>query len=45
MDFADATLLVLAEELNTELIFTVDRDFDIYRIRGRKRFRIFPESR
>jgi len=43
MDFADSTLVVLAEELNTDLIFTVDRDFCIYRIRGRKRFRILPE--
>jgi predicted nucleic acid-binding protein len=42
MDFADATLVVLAEELNTDLIFTVDRDFRVYRIRGRKPFRLFP---
>ena len=42
-DFADATLVVIAEELNTDLVFTVDRDFDVYRIRGRKRFRIHPE--
>jgi len=42
MDFADATLVVLAEELNTDLIFTVDRDFTIYRIRGRKHFRVVP---
>jgi predicted nucleic acid-binding protein len=43
MDFADATLVVLAEELGTDLVFTVDQDFHIYRIQGRKRFRIFPE--
>ena len=43
MDFADATLVVLAEELNTDLVFTVDRDFKIYRIRSRKHFRIVPE--
>jgi len=42
MDFADATLVVLAEELNTDIIFTVDSDFEVYRIRGRKRFRLFP---
>ena len=43
MDYADATLVVLAEELNTDLIFTTDnRDFSAYRIRGRKRFRIKP---
>jgi len=43
MDFADATLVVLAEELDTDLIFTVDRGFRVYRIRGRKHFRLFPD--
>ena len=43
MDFADSTLVVLAEELNADLVFTVDRDFLVYRIRGRKKFRIVPE--
>ena len=42
MDFADATLVVLAEELNTDLVFTADQDFGIYRIRGRKQFQIVP---
>ena len=42
MDFADATLVVLAEELNTDLVFTFDRDFRVYRIRGRKHFRVLP---
>jgi predicted nucleic acid-binding protein len=42
MDYADATLVVLAEELNTDVIFTVDRDFRVYRIRGRKHFRVVP---
>jgi predicted nucleic acid-binding protein len=43
MDFADATLVVLAEELGTNLVFTTDRtDFEVYRIRGRKTFRIKP---
>ena len=43
MDFADSTLVVLAEELDTNLVFTVDRDFHVYRIRGRKHFRILPD--
>jgi predicted nucleic acid-binding protein len=44
MDYADATLVVLAEEIGTDLVFTTDRrDFGVYRIRGRKRFRIVPE--
>ncbi|MBI3047203.1 MAG: PIN domain-containing protein [Acidobacteria bacterium] len=43
MDFADATLVVLAEELETSLVFTTDRtDFSVYRIKGRKPFRIVP---
>lgn len=43
MDFADATLVVLAERLRTPWIFTLDRqDFSIYRI-GRRPFRILPE--
>ena len=43
MDFADATLVVLAEELETGLVFTTDlRDFEIYRWRGRRRFEIVP---
>jgi predicted nucleic acid-binding protein len=43
MDFADATLVVLAEELGTDLIFTTDRtDFGIYRIGGKKSFSIKP---
>lgn len=41
MDFADATLVVLAEDLGTNIVLTTDqRDFSIYRIAGRKRFKI-----
>lgn len=42
MDFADATLVALAEELGSDTVFTADQDFRIYRIRGRKTFRIVP---
>jgi predicted nucleic acid-binding protein len=43
MDYADATLVVLAEELGTNLVFTTDRrDFAVYRIKGRRRFEIVP---
>ena len=42
MDFADATLVVLAERLKTQRIFTLDRDFLVYRV-GRKAFRCLPE--
>jgi predicted nucleic acid-binding protein len=44
MDFADATLVALAEELDASTVMTTDRrDFSIYRIRDRKSFRIIPE--
>ncbi len=43
MGFADSTLVVLAEDLDSDLVFTLDRDFQIYRIRGRKHFRILPK--
>lgn len=43
MDYTDATLVVLAEELETNLVFTTDRrDFGVYRIRGGRRFEIRP---
>lgn len=42
MDYADSTLVTLAEELDTNLVFTTDRrDFAVYRI-GRRRFRVLP---
>lgn len=44
MDYADSTLVVLAEELDTNLVFTSDRrDFAVYRIKGRRRFQIVPD--
>lgn len=40
-DYADATLIALAERTGVSAIATIDqRDFSIYRIKGRKRFRI-----
>lgn len=43
MDYADATLVVLAEELSTDLVFTTDRrDFSVYRIEGDRSFAIKP---
>jgi predicted nucleic acid-binding protein len=45
MDFADATLVALAEELDCTSVFTTDRtDFSVYRVKGRKRFRIVPSD-
>ncbi|MEW5693077.1 MAG: PIN domain-containing protein [Candidatus Hydrogenedentota bacterium] len=38
MDFADASLIVLAEELNINSIISVDIDFYIYRLKQKKKF-------
>ncbi len=40
MDFADSCLVCLAEKMNLNTIATIDRDFSIYRIKGRRKFRI-----
>jgi predicted nucleic acid-binding protein len=43
MDFADATLVHVAERESLSLILTIDHDdFETYRIHGRRRFRIVP---
>ncbi len=44
MDFADATLVSLAEEIDVVEILTLDRrGFGVYRIRGKTAFKIWPE--
>ena len=40
MDFADSCLVHLAEKLNLNTIATIDRDFTIYRIQGRRKFKM-----
>jgi uncharacterized protein len=46
MDFADATLVHLAEREGIQAIFTVDQnDFATYRIGGKRRFHILPVER
>ncbi|MEA1922785.1 MAG: hypothetical protein U9N63_09015 [Pseudomonadota bacterium] len=40
MDLADSCLVYLAEKLNLNTIATIDRDFTIYRIHGKKKFKI-----
>lgn len=43
MDYADATLVALAEDIGTNLVFTTDhRDFSIYRIGDRQEFTLMP---
>jgi uncharacterized protein len=42
MDFSDASQVVVAERERLDTIFTLDEDFRIYRIGGRRAFRIVP---
>ena len=43
MDYADATLVALGEELGTDLVFTLDRrGFSAYRLNQRKAFQLVP---
>ena|SRR5260221_3650041 len=46
MDFADATLVYIANRESVSLILTIDHDdFETYRIDGRKRFSVLPHRR
>ena len=38
MDFADACLVFLGERLTISEITTIDRDFDVYRLKGKRPF-------
>jgi predicted nucleic acid-binding protein len=43
MDFADATLVHLAQREGTSTVFTIDHDdFETYRLDRRRKFRIVP---
>ena len=43
MDLADATLVVLGEEMKLSTIFTLDhKDFSIYRPKHKRRFTLIP---
>lgn len=43
MDLADASLVVIGEDKNIHEIFTLDhKDFNIYRIRKGKKFKLIP---
>jgi predicted nucleic acid-binding protein len=45
MDYADATLVALAEELDTSNVFTLDlRGFRTYRWKARRAFKIYPPT-
>ncbi|MBL1259871.1 MAG: PIN domain-containing protein [Thiotrichaceae bacterium] len=38
MDFADACLVFLGEKMNVSKVATIDRDFDVYRLKGKRSF-------
>lgn len=42
MSLADASLVAVAEHLGLKRIFTLDSDFDVYRVRGRQPFERIP---
>ncbi|HHJ40422.1 MAG TPA: PIN domain-containing protein [Methylothermaceae bacterium] len=38
MDFADACLVFLGEKMNVSKVATIDRDFDVYKLKGKRSF-------
>lgn len=42
MDFADASLVALAESIDSGQIFTLDGDFEVYRFQDKMSFEIIP---
>lgn len=44
MDFADASLVAVADAGNINTIFTLDKDFKVYRARKNKRFKLLPSG-
>jgi len=45
MDLADASLVALAEADSQQRIFTLDSDFQFYRLPGKRAFEIVPASK
>ncbi len=42
MDYADASLLAIAESQGIDTIFSIDSDFHVYRMRNGKTLRVVP---
>jgi uncharacterized protein len=42
MSLADASIVALAEALDDDEVFTLDSDFEVYRMHGRRRMRVVP---
>lgn len=43
MDLADAGLVDLADQVDTDQILTLDSDFEIYRWRSRRKFKLLVD--
>jgi hypothetical protein len=44
MDFADASIVAVADKENISTIFTLDRDFKVYRTKNKKHFKLLPRE-
>lgn len=44
MDFADASLIAMADKANIRTIFTLDEDFKVYRTKEKKHFKLLPRE-
>lgn len=44
MDLADATLVAAAEHENERIVFTLDSDFAVYRLNGRRAITVLPSA-
>lgn len=44
MDFADASLVAVADKENILTIFTLDKDFRVYRTKDKKHFKLLPRE-
>jgi predicted nucleic acid-binding protein len=44
MDLADASLVAAADAENIRTIFTLDKDFNVYRTRQKKLFKLLPQK-
>ena len=42
MDLADASLVIIAERLRVQMIFTLDAHFHAYRLHGNRSFHVVP---
>ncbi len=44
MDFADASLVAMTDKENILTIFTLDKDFKVYRTKEKKHFKLLPRK-